>query len=242
VASDSALFSPVGRSPLSLLVARQLREAILSGRLTVGTEVPTEKELTEQFAVSRSTVREALRILQAQGLLSGGDSVSTARPRVSAEGISTCASEALENAIRLQSIPLADLMELRLLLEGAALTAGVCDPASLEDARAALEVLRTPDIDITEFYEADVRFHICLAGTGGNAVFRLVMTAVRDAMGDYLLKALAALDDPAPVLAKLVDEHTSILAAIEAGRHPEAAKLVRAHIWDFYAGEMASNA
>src|SRR5205807_2336248 len=72
MAPESNLFRPVSRVPLSLLVARQLREAIVSGELAMGSQLPTEQELTERFGVSRSTVREALRVLQAQGLLSGG--------------------------------------------------------------------------------------------------------------------------------------------------------------------------
>ena len=51
--------------PLSLLVAQQLRDRIISGALALGTQSPTEKDLTDQFGLSRSTIREALRILQA---------------------------------------------------------------------------------------------------------------------------------------------------------------------------------
>src|ERR1700704_4579204 len=106
------VFRPVSRTPLSLLVSRQLREAIVSGELSIGTELPTERELTEHFGVSRPTIREALRILQSQGRRSGGDPVSTARPRVSAEQTWTSASEALENAVRMGQIPLRHLVEL----------------------------------------------------------------------------------------------------------------------------------
>src|SRR5260370_41350259 len=91
------VFHAVSRAPLSLLVSGQVRESILSGALPVGTELPSEKDLAEHFGVSRSTIREAVRILQAKGLLSGGDTVSTARPRVSA---SPGVSDAVERAVR----------------------------------------------------------------------------------------------------------------------------------------------
>jgi GntR family transcriptional regulator, transcriptional repressor for pyruvate dehydrogenase complex len=238
---EPGMFKPVTRSPLSLLVARQLREAIVSGRMSVGTYMPTEKELTEQFGVSRSTVREAIRVLQAQGLLSGGDSVSTARPKVSAEQASASASQGLENALKMGTIPLADLVELRLLLEGAAVTREINDPTVLEDAREALEVMRTPGIDIETFHAADVRFHICLAGAGGSTVFPLVMMVLRDAIASYLLEALAASDDPG-VLARLVDEHAAILDAVQQGHREEAASLMRSHILNFYSSEVAADA
>jgi GntR family transcriptional repressor for pyruvate dehydrogenase complex len=233
---ETVLFQPVGRSPLSLLVARDLREAIVSGRLSIGTELPTEKELTEQFAVSRSTIREALRILQVQGLLTGGDTVSTARPRVSAEQTSTIASEALRIAVRMGGIPLADLMELRLVLEGAALATGNFGPHSFDGAREALKDMHTPGIDVATFHEADVRFHICLAGAGGNTVFQLVLSVLHDAIAGYLLDALAALEDPLPVLTQLTHEHAEILDVAAEGRGEKAGELMRAHIWNFYTG------
>ena len=108
------------RAPLSVLVSRQLRQAIVSGRVSVGTELPSEKELTAELGVGRSTIREALRILQAQGLLSGGDTVSTRRPRVSThQTLSLAAAQAMENAVRLGQVPLGDLVELRVVIEGA---------------------------------------------------------------------------------------------------------------------------
>ncbi len=241
VPTELNAFRPVTRAPLSLLVSRQLREAIVSGELSVGTELPTEKELAEQFQVSRSTIREALRVLQSQGLLSGGDSVSTARPRVSAANTSVSASTALENAVRMGQVPLHDLVELRLLLEGAAVSDPFHDQSALDDARLALAVMQAPGIDVASFHDADVAFHICLAGASGNAAFPLVMTVLRDAIAGHLLGALSAVDDPRPVLAQLAAEHAAILDAIDHGESDRAAALVRSHIWDFYAAELAAD-
>jgi DNA-binding FadR family transcriptional regulator len=241
--SDAApvhAFRPVARAPLSLLVSQQLREAIVSGELIVGTELPPEKELAERFGVSRSTIREALRVLQSKGLLSGGDTVSTSRPRVSFEGTSVSAAESLENAVRMGAIPLYDLVELRVLLEGNAVAhAGATDPG-LDDARRALAIMAAPGVDIGAFHDADVRFHISLAGLGGNVAFPLVMSVLRDAIASHLLGALAALPEPGPVLARLAREHAAILAAIGSGRGDEARELIRSHIWDFYANELPS--
>ena len=108
------------RAPLSVTVSRRLREAIMSGQIAVGTELPGENELARDLGVGRSTVREALRILQAQGLLSGGDTVSTQRPRVSAEQTMSMAAHTMESALRLGQVPLGDLVRLRLVIEGAA--------------------------------------------------------------------------------------------------------------------------
>jgi DNA-binding FadR family transcriptional regulator len=228
-------FSPVTRTPLSLLVSQQLRHAIVSGDLPVGSELPPEGRLAERFGVSRSTIREALRIVQALGLLSGGDTVSTARPRVSVDHTVARASEAIENVLRLGRVPLGDLVELRLAIEGAALERPAVEPGHLDAARQALAVMERPDVDVAAFHDADVRFHISLAGVSGNAAFPLVMAGVRDAIAGHLLDALEALHDPRPTLRRLAAEHAAILGAVAGGDGEAAARLVRDHVWRFYA-------
>ena len=72
------IFDEVSRSPLYLQVAGSIREAIIAGDLGPGDALPTERELSESFGVSRASVREALRALQAQGLVSAGGSPARA--------------------------------------------------------------------------------------------------------------------------------------------------------------------
>lgn len=223
-------FGPVSRAPLSLLVSDRIRESILVGSLPVGAELPSEKDLADEFGVSRSTIREAVRVLQAKGLLSGGDTVSTARPRVSA---SPDVSGALSSALRLGRIPLADLVELRVLIEGEAVT--TARPERLAAAHDALAEMRSPTVDAVTFHQADVRFHLALAGASRNSAFSTVMVSLRDVIASYLLDALTALPDSVPAFSRLADEHAGILAAIEAADPGTASALVRAHIQDFYA-------
>jgi len=235
-------FRSVTRAPLSLLVSGKLREAIVSGDLRDGTELASEKELSEQFGVGRSTIREALRVLQAQGFLSGGDSVSTARPRVSIESTFTSATDALVNAMRLRQIPLGDMIQLRLLLEGEAVRNA--DPASgrIAVAREALDQMRAARADIDAFHDADVRFHIALSGCSGNSAFSLVMTALRDTIAGHLLGTLGALQDPAGALQVLTVEHEAILDALDDGDRDLAKRLLEAHVWDFYTSEVPPDA
>ncbi|MTV26416.1 FadR family transcriptional regulator [Nitriliruptoraceae bacterium ZYF776] len=231
------MFDPVTRAPLSLVVSQHLRDAIIAGDLAVGAPLPTEKELTEQFQVSRSTIREALRILQAQGLLTGGDTVTTARPKVSDTRTVGSAAQALENVLRLGQVPLPDLLDLRLLLEGAALREAAADPdpAALAAAREALAVMDDPNVDVATYHEADVAFHGALVGASDNLAYHLVFGVLRQAIGDHLLGALAALHRPVDVLARLTGEHRGILAAVEDGDGDDAAALVDRHVRGFYA-------
>ena len=111
-------FTPVTRTPLSAQVATQLRAAIMAGDIAPGQELPTERELVEAFGVSRASVREALGSLRAEGLVVSAGAPARA---VVAEDLDRPAREALVNLMRLRGVALEDLVELRCLLETAAL-------------------------------------------------------------------------------------------------------------------------
>jgi DNA-binding FadR family transcriptional regulator len=226
------------RAPLAVLVSRRLRQAIVSGKVSSGAELPSEKELTRDLGVGRSTVREALRILKAQGLVSGGETVSTRRPRVSTgEALSLAAAQAMDNVVRLARVPLGDLVELRIVIEGAGveLAARAADE-SLDEARAAIAAMKAPDVDLDAFRAADLRFHRTLASAAGNAAFPLVMGVLRSAISAHLGEALAREPDPRKAMKKLTREHEAILDAVATGNGALARTLVTRHIRAFYRG------
>lgn len=232
-------FEAVTRMPVYLQVADQLRAAILAGRFAPGEQLPTERELTQEFSVSRTTVREALRALEAQGFVAPGP--GTARTVV-APGLSDALREAVANLLRLQQIPVDDLVDFRCTIETAAVErAAALRPAEpLAAARAAHSEMRTPGISAEAFERADVRFHVALAEASGNQALHLVMLAVRDAIGRYLLERMRRRADLASGLARLCDEHDAVLAAVDAGEGARAARLVRAHIEGFAHGWLDS--
>jgi GntR family transcriptional repressor for pyruvate dehydrogenase complex len=227
-------FQPIVRAPVYLQVADQLRDAILSGELAAGEALPPERDLAETFGASRASVREALRVLQAQGLISGS---GTPAPAVVAEGTEPSAREALITLLRLNRVELEQLVDFRCMLESAALrrAADAPDADRLDDARRALEEMAAPDLAIEAFDEADVRFHVALVRASGNEAMHLVMAALRDAVARHLLAALRAQADPRRTLARLTAEHAAILDAVESGQAERAAGLVEAHIRGFYA-------
>jgi len=215
-----------------LQVAAQLREAILDGRFAPGDRLPTERELTREFGVSRTSVREALRALEAQGFVAPG--AGTARTVV-APGLSDALREAVGNLLRLQQIPVADLVAFRCVLESATVerAAGLRPAEALAEAAAAHEAMRASGLRAEVFEATDVRFHVALAAASGNEALHLVMLAVRDAIGRYLLDRMRRRPDLEVGLARLCSEHEGILAAVRAGDGPCAATLVREHIEGF---------
>lgn len=233
IVSD-VVFNPVTRELLYRQVAEQLRESILNGELSPGEALPAERDLAERLGVGRASVREALRVLQAQGLLAGGRG-SPSR-LVVAPGLGAPVSEGLVHLMRLQQISLADLMDLRCALEVAAVErAASCKTgAHLQEAGAALEEMCIMKGDVESYHKADVRFHIALVAASGNQAMDLVMVAVRDAIAHYLLETLRAYSDPSAPLHRLSDQHRAIFEAVEAGDGHLAGKLMREHIIGFY--------
>jgi DNA-binding FadR family transcriptional regulator len=69
VIAKQAVLSPMQVPKASEVLANELRESILSGKFPEGTPLPTERDMVTQTQMSRTTVREALRILEVQGLV-----------------------------------------------------------------------------------------------------------------------------------------------------------------------------
>lgn len=232
-AAMSTDLGPVARLPLSLEIAGRLRSAILAGDLGVDQELPTESELTRTFEVGRSTIREALRVLQSQGLITGAESVSTTRPRVTHSRTTPTAVAALSTALQVKAVALADLVDLRVLVEAATMRSITTVP---DEARACLTRMRSAAAagDIESFHLSDVEFHVCLAYAGGNTAIGLVVEVLRDSIASHLRAALGAVSDPVPVLTRLCEEHEGIVADLDAGDGDGAADRVVAHVRDFY--------
>lgn len=229
-------FEEVVRRPVYQQVAAQLRAAILDGELQPGNVLPSERELGERFGVGRTSVREALRALQAQGLVVAAG--PTAPLRVTApEALSAGpVGESFEALIRLGEVPLGDLIELRRALEGAALAAAAGrEPApDLTGAETALAAMEDAGGDVDAFEVADVAFHLALVDASGNSALRLVMLAVRSSVSEHLRSALHRLDDAPAELDRLRAEHAAILDAVRERRPDDAERLVRDHVRDLY--------
>jgi DNA-binding FadR family transcriptional regulator len=227
-------FQNVVRSAIYVDVADQIRAAILDRSLSSGDRLPPERELAGQFGVSRATVREALRHLEAQGLLASRGRTSPMRT-AGPEATVARFCEALVNVVQLQDVSLPDLVELRLAIEGAALTRAAASPiaAHLDEARAAIEVMDRAEVSATEFHEADVRLHVALVAASGNRALYLVMLAAKDSIRLHIDEALRARSFGA-LRPKLVEEHRALLRAVERGNAKSAVALLRAHL-SFYA-------
>jgi DNA-binding FadR family transcriptional regulator len=205
-----------GVAPAQDLVAQvvtHLREWILAGAHAVGTSLPSEGDLAESFGVSRTVIREAMRSLRAQGLVTMSQG---SRPRV-AEVDARSTVESLSLLLARSRTTLLALTEVRRPLETeiarfAATRATVEQVAALCDANAQLERAKT----LEDRVAADVRFHDLLAVATGNPVFSVLLGT----LGGLLVESRRRTIRSAGVGPALIG-HREILAAV--GRHDPAA-------------------
>jgi GntR family transcriptional repressor for pyruvate dehydrogenase complex len=236
--SLTSSFAPVKPRRAFEDIIVQIENAIYEGRLTVGDRLPPERELAEIFQVSRASVREALRVLEAFGVLSarrgtGADSGSI----VSAENESPL-SGLLRLYASLLQMPLMDLLEVREALEmltarRAAERAGDEDIDRLRAIIDGMHAAREPD----EFLTVDADFHVTLARSSGNSVAPLILGALRDAIAHQMLRGFKALEesgDWSSERTRLLREHTQLLETIASGDPDAAAQAFSQHVHDFY--------
>jgi GntR family transcriptional regulator, transcriptional repressor for pyruvate dehydrogenase complex len=177
----SIRLSPMQVPKASDVLATELRERILSGEYPEGTPLPPERELVVQTQMSRTTVREALRILEVQGLIrikagrAGGAFVQH-------PGEDSVA-DSLELLIRGRQIRLTSVHETREAIEPscARLAAQNRLPADLHRLDAANEALATSD-GLDGFLEANVDWHVGVAAAGHNEILTGIMIALSRAI------------------------------------------------------------
>lgn len=215
------------------LVLQWIEKQLSDGDLALGGRLPGERAMAEQLQVSRTSVREAVRILEAMGVVRAGvGSGKDAGTVVIAEPGSALGST-LRLHVATRHLPVADIVETRVLLESwAAARAKVGAPA-LDEAAALLEQMdNSPDIET--FLALDARFHVALAQAAGNTVVSAMMASLRGAIENYAGKLTGNLPDWKATSDRLRAEHHAILAAVNANDGGRAADLVAAHIQGFY--------
>jgi GntR family transcriptional repressor for pyruvate dehydrogenase complex len=162
----------------SELVADKLRSLIVDGVVPEGANLPSEKELVSQLGVSRATLREALRILEVQGLIStrtgpkGG--ILVKRPG------SANLTRSLSLLLQLEETPFSDLLEARRLLEPlcADLAAQRVTPEEMAELEGIIAQMRLNLDDTNAYVRQQLAFHLKVIAAAHNDVLRLYTISV----------------------------------------------------------------
>lgn len=224
---DATLYSPVKRQDrLSIQVANQIQDLILSKHLKVGDRLPPERELCQQFGVSRTVIREAIRALEAKGLLTSQGGSGTYVKGLQSEDVAD--SIGMYITTRDKPISHAKLMEVRRVLEVqiAALAAERATEESIEELDGLLARMDEAQDDPHAFAKFDLEFHVALAHATGNELFEILLDPFMDAL--YEARRLASKLPGVPEEA--MGLHRDILAKVKAGDAEGAAQAMAVHL------------
>ena len=227
---------------------------LLEGRLRPGDRLPGERALATDLGVGRSSVREAIRVLEVLGLIrtATGSGPTAGAIIVALPGGGMSALMRLQVAA--QGFPVADVVTTRLVLEASIVTdlaeaSGVGRAATatapgapgpvglplLADSAQLLDAMESPGLSEAEFLALDAQFHLSLAEAAGNQVITATMAGLRSAIEGYVRAGVPGLVSWPATSARLMQEHREILAAITAGDPALARAAMQSHITRYYA-------
>jgi GntR family transcriptional repressor for pyruvate dehydrogenase complex len=212
-----------------LEVATRLRDQILAGELSAGDRLPTEAELCERFGVSRSTIREALRMLSSQRLVTtsrgvgGGSSVAQIRH----DDVTEMLRDSILLLANTEGATVAELIEARELLEvpAARLAASRRSEEQLERLRASIPG-SLDSVDVSHIFEINRSFHDVMLEAAGNRLLRVVTEPLFTVMQTRFLRDRASAD----FWRRVMREHASILRAVESGDPERAGQAMEHHL------------
>lgn len=224
--ADSAAPRRHGRAGLTVAIVETLEGRIARGELAVGAQLPTEARLAEEFAVSRTVVREAMAQLRARGLVEPRQGVGVFVAQATAAPGLFLRADA-------RSLPeILDLLEFRAAVEteAAGLAALRHSPRQGGEIRAAHEdmarVVARGDLAV----DADFAFHLAVCAATNNPVYAEVLQY----LGSKTIPRSRLNSEPsdrvAAYLKRVLGEHAAIIDAIDERDADRARAAMRAHI------------
>jgi GntR family transcriptional regulator, transcriptional repressor for pyruvate dehydrogenase complex len=224
-ATHTQLFAEVPRSSAPEAVEDQIKSLIVSRQLTAGDVLPPERQFAERLRVSRSTLREALRALAQEGLLSARHGSGWAV----APNATTAASN-VSVYFLLEEATLEEILEAELTIEPsiARLAAERRTDSDLESMKGFYDRMRRTD-SAAEFVALDYEFHSLIATAAGNLLLSFSMLSTKSLL-EELRVSLSARRGAINASQR---EHARILSAIEARDGEAAEQAMRAHVEGF---------
>lgn len=243
-AVSSAADAPTAPSRAWRLALEHIESLLLNGELRPGDHLPPERRLAADLGVARSSVREAIRVLEVLGLVRTATGSGPSAGAIIVASPNGGMSAVMRLHVAARGFPVSDVVEARLVIEPAIAAhlaeaqarggGDVRDRAQSSQASALLDAMDVPGLEPAEFLALDARFHVALAEASGNTVLSATMAGLRDSIESYVLEAVPSLPSWWATSARLRSEHRGILQAIESGDATDAARRVHAHVAGYY--------
>jgi DNA-binding FadR family transcriptional regulator len=221
------MFSPVSSNRVSAMIVDQIRALIRDGTLKAGDRLPSERELGERFGVSRVVLREAMRVLEGNGLITvragarGGAFVTAPTSAHIGEGIA--------DLLTLSEVTAADVTEARRILEIGYVPL-VCERADDTDIAELLEICDRADAAVAEGHypvSLSAEFHIRVAKATHNGAIEML---TRSFQGPIVMSLQSAQDRDPQVGVKGAAEHRKFVRAVNNRDVVAAEVVMRKHL------------
>jgi len=212
-----------------MLVAQRIVRDVVRGGLRPGDLLPPERTMLETYETGRGTLREALRLLEFQGVI-----VLKPGPRGGPVLLDPDASHLASTVVllmQLKEAPFRTIVEVRSALEPmiSSLAAERISEESLVELGGTIDQMRENLGDQRSFLDANKRFHDIIAWSSGNALFGYIVDSLLGIMDGTIL----GIDYPSPRRAAILKAHESIFEAIKARDEKESEARMRKHIDEY---------
>ena len=215
------IFKPIKPKKVSSQIAEQIRSSILNGEFSPGDKLPPERELAEMFGVSRPSVREALNILAAAGLVESYQGGGTLVKSL----VETATGSPLSELIKVEQERALDVIEVRKCMEGwtSYYAAQRALPEDLRRLESIVAEMQRNLEGIKPSQDLDAHFHIVIAQATHNIVWLHMMQSIFDAMKEFQKSVWRAVYLTQEDHKILFQHHRAVFEAIR-DRAPEKAR------------------
>lgn len=221
-------FKPIKPQKMSAQIAEQIRSSILTAEFSPGDKLPPERELSELFGVSRPSVREAINILSAAGLVESHQGGGTIVKSLLEISTGTPLAELIKNE-RARAL---DVIEVRKSME-ASTAYYAAERALPEDVRTLEKIVAEMEENIAQnkpSIDLDAHFHITVAQVTHNVVWLHLMQSIFDAMKEFqagVWRAVYLTEDDHHAL---YVQHRAVFEAIRDRQAERARRAMLSHL------------
>jgi GntR family transcriptional repressor for pyruvate dehydrogenase complex len=204
-------------------IANALEKAIIRSSSKIE-KLPSEQELSKRFSVSRTVIREAMKVLKERGLIVSRNGEGSYLSKPNHDTI----SNAINRMIQIDNISDDDLYNMRIILEsaGAKLAAQFAKPEDIEHLEFTIQQMSETPLPTDKRLLFDSDFHITIAKASNNQLLRMFVEVMTILLRDYMIKGL-----PHPsYIQRTLREHKKIVSAIKSGDVEKAEAAIRDHL------------
>jgi GntR family transcriptional regulator, transcriptional repressor for pyruvate dehydrogenase complex len=222
---EEFVYKVIQNSRLYEQIVQQIEDSVLKGALKEGDQLPAERELAQQFGVSRTAVREAIKALHEKGLVDAFPGRGTFITSANSNSMRQSLDRILKSG---QPDGAAHLVEIREILEPeiAALAAARADDQDLATLRETVSVMDNARHDADAFIEADLDFHLALAEAAGNPFILSLIDSIVGLLREQRMRIFYV--DGGPDRGQA--HHKRILEAMERRDPRGAREAMQAHL------------